>query len=142
MSPRPLPPTARSISDRPKNHVIVVFGATGDLATRELLPGLFHLAVTGLLPPSYRIVGTAPSRGAPSEGDFKEHARQAIAEFGTTRPEGATWQTFEDALVFATADAADPSPLVAAVQNAESQIGGDLQRLYHLAVPPVAFGSV
>jgi glucose-6-phosphate 1-dehydrogenase len=142
MSPRPLPPTGRSISDRPKNHVIIVFGATGDLAKRELLPGLFHLAVAGLLPPNYRIVGTAPSRGAPSEADFKEHARQAIAEFGTTKPEGATWKTFEDTLVFATADAADPSPLVAAVQNAENQIGGDPQRLYHLAVPPVAFGSV
>jgi len=122
--------------------VIVVFGATGDLAKRELLPGLFHLAAAGLLPQNYRIVGTARSRGAPSGADFKEHARQAIAEFGTTKPEGEAWKTFEDTLVFATADSVDPSPLISAVQDAERQIGGQPQRLYHLAVPPVAFGSV
>ena len=142
MSIEPPPPTARPTSGRPKDHVIVVFGATGDLAKRELLPGLFHLAVAGLLPPNYRIVGTAPSRGAPSEADFKEHARQAIAEFGTAKPEGEAWKTFEDTLAFATADPVDPSPLVSAVQDAERQIGGQPQRLYHLAVPPVAFGSV
>ena len=142
MSRKPPPPTARPTPGRPKDQVIVVFGATGDLAKRELLPGLFHLAVAGLLPPTYRIVGTALSRGAPSEGDFKEHARQAVAEFGTTKPEGEAWKTFEDALAFATADADDPSPLIAAVQDAEGQIGGDPQRLHHLAVPPVAFASV
>ncbi len=136
------PPTARPTSGRPKDHVIVVFGATGDLAKRELLPGLFHLAVAGLLPPNYRIVGTAPSRGAPSEADFKAHARQAIVDFGTAKPEGEAWNTFEDALAFATADPVHPSPLVSAVQDAERQIGGQPQRLYHLAVPPVAFGSV
>jgi glucose-6-phosphate 1-dehydrogenase len=41
-------------------HVIVMFGATGDLARRKLLPGLLHLFQTGLLPPG-RIVGTSPS---------------------------------------------------------------------------------
>ncbi len=142
MSRKPSPPTARPTSGRPKDHVIVVFGATGDLAKRELLPGLFHLAVAGLLPPKYRIVGTAPAQGAPSEADFTEHARQAIAEFGTTKPEGEAWKTFEDALAFAPADPVDPSALISAVQNAESQIGGHPQRLYHLAVPPVAFASV
>jgi len=142
MSPEPPPPTTRPTSGCPKDHVIVVFGATGDLAKRELLPGLFHLAEAGLLPPSYRIVGTARSRGAPSEAGFKEHARQAVAEFGTTKPEGEVWKTFEDNLAFAIADADDPSPLISAVQDAEGQIGGDPQRLYHLAVPPVAFGSV
>jgi len=107
MSPEPPPPTTRPTSGCPKDHVIVVFGATGDLAKRELLPGLFHLAEAGLLPPSYRIVGTARSRGAPSEAGFKEHARQAVAEFGTTKPEGEAWKTFEDTLAFATADTYD-----------------------------------
>jgi glucose-6-phosphate 1-dehydrogenase len=142
MSSPPLPPPARPTSGRPKDHVIVVFGATGDLAKRELLPGLFHLAVAGLLPPKYRIVGTARSRGAWSAADFKEHARQAIAEFGTTKPEGEAWKAFEDTLAFATSDPGDPTPLVSAVQDAEKQIGGHPQRLFHLAVPPVAFGSV
>ena len=67
---------------RPPDHVIVLFGATGDLAKRKLLPGLFHLAVAGLLPQRYRIVGTSPPAGAPSEDGFKEHARDAVAQFG------------------------------------------------------------
>ena len=142
MSPTPPPPTAGPTSRRPKDHVIVLFGAIGDLAKRELLPGLFHLAVAGLLPPKYRIVATAPSHGTVSEAAFKEHARQAIADFGTSKPEGEVWKTFENTLTFAPADSGDPSPLVAAVQDAEKQIGGQPQRLYHLAVPPVAFGSV
>ena len=44
----------------PPDHVIVIFGATGDLAKRKLLPGLFHLAKAGLLPRRYRIIGSAP----------------------------------------------------------------------------------
>ena len=46
--------------DAPDNHVIVLFGATGDLAKRKLLPGLFQLSVLGLLPPRFRIVGYGP----------------------------------------------------------------------------------
>lgn len=110
MSLKPPPPTCRPASGRPKDHVIVVFGATGDLAKRELFPGLFHLAVAGLLPPDYRIVGTARSQGAPSEADFKEHARQAIAQFGTTKPQGEAWKTFEDILAAATSGQTEAAP--------------------------------
>ena len=47
---------------RPEAHVIVLFGATGDLARRKLIPGLFHLGQAGLLPHEYRIVGTTLTR--------------------------------------------------------------------------------
>ncbi len=47
-------------SPRPENHVILLFGATGDLAKRKLLPGLFHLHAAGLLPREYRIIGSSP----------------------------------------------------------------------------------
>ena len=57
---------------RPDDHVIVLFGATGDLARRKLLPGLFHLAVAGLLPRRYRIIGTARRRSALSDADFRQ----------------------------------------------------------------------
>ncbi|MGW7004934.1 hypothetical protein ACWGCW_19525 [Streptomyces sp. NPDC054933] len=51
-------------SQVPDDHVIVLFGATGDLAKRKLLPGLFHLANAGLLPRNCRIVGSAPAKSA------------------------------------------------------------------------------
>jgi glucose-6-phosphate 1-dehydrogenase len=121
--------------------VIVLFGATGDLARRKLLPGLFRLAAAGLLPDRYRIVGTARSQGV-SEADFKEHARGAVAEFGTAKPTGSAWRTFEDALSFVVSDPDNPSPLVSAVHAAEKAIGTRPQRLFHLAVPPTGFERV
>ncbi|MBV7698341.1 glucose-6-phosphate dehydrogenase [Streptomyces sp. TRM70350] len=126
----------------PDDHVIVLCGATGDLARRKLLPGLFHLARAGLLPSRYRIVGSAPAADALGDEEFREHARQAVDRFGRAAPEGPPWQAFEEALSFGAADPGDPAPLLAAVQEAERALGGSPRRLFHLAVPPVAFGSV
>ena len=121
----------------PDDHVIVLFGATGDLAKRKLLPGLFHLSVAGLLPARYRVVGSA--RRALTDQQFREHARDAVAEFGTTKPTGDAWDAFEDALSFGSATTGDTGPLEAAIQQATVQVGGSPRRLFHLAVPPTAF---
>ncbi|MEV5177327.1 glucose-6-phosphate dehydrogenase [Streptomyces flaveolus] len=126
----------------PDDHVIVICGATGDLARRKLLPGLFHLAKAGLLPAGYRIVGSAPASDALGDEEFREHTRAAVAEFGRAKPEGPEWQEFADALSFGAADPGDPTPLQAAVRKAEREVGGSPRRLFHLAVPPVAFASV
>jgi glucose-6-phosphate 1-dehydrogenase len=72
---------------RPDNHVVVLFGATGDLARRKLLPGIFHLHAAGLLPPEYRVIGTAPPQFARTEEQFRQHAEQACADFGITKPD-------------------------------------------------------
>lgn len=58
---------------RPGDLVIVMFGATGDLAKRKLLPGLFHLAAAGLMPDKYQIIGS--SRRGLTDEQFREHAR-------------------------------------------------------------------
>ena len=129
-------------SRMPDDHVFVLFGATGDLARRKLLPGLFHLANAGLLPRGCRVVGSAPAGSALSDEAFRQHARDAVAEFGLAKPVGEAWRAFEAALSFGAADADDPGPLVAAVAAAEQAIGGSPRRLFHLAVPPGAFGSV
>ncbi len=126
----------------PADHVIVLFGATGDLARRKLVPGLFHLARAGLMPRRYRIVGTAPAAEALTDQEFRAHAQQAVAEFGRARPEGPTWEAFAAALSFGAADTGAADPLVGAVREAESALGGRPRRLFHLAVPPVAFTSM
>ncbi len=117
----------------------MLFGATGDLARRKLLPGLFHLAEAGLLPERYRIVGTA--RRPSTDEQFREQARQAVAEFGRTKPEGDAWTAFAQALSFGSAQPGDSGPLQAAVQRAEADLGGTARRLFHLAIPPVSFES-
>ncbi|MET4641133.1 glucose-6-phosphate 1-dehydrogenase [Streptomyces atratus] len=135
-------PGSESAGPVPDDHVVVLFGATGDLARRKLLPGLFHLAKAGLLPARYRIVGSAPSQAALSDDDFRKRAREATAEFGRSKPEGPEWQEFEEALTFGAADPDDPGPLLSAVRKAEQAVGGKPRRLFHLAVPPTAFASV
>jgi glucose-6-phosphate 1-dehydrogenase len=122
---------------QPENHVVVLFGATGDLAARKLLPGLFHLAAVGLMPDRYRIIGS--SRRPMSDERFRELARAAITRFGIIEPADDAWQAFEQTLSFAEATPADASSLVTAIKRAERDIGGAPRRLFHLAVPPTAF---
>jgi glucose-6-phosphate 1-dehydrogenase len=135
----------------PDPYVIVLFGATGDLAKRKLLPGLHHLFRAGLLPDAFRIIGSAPPDFAVSDEEFRNTAHAACQQFGNCKPD-SSWDEFATHLTFGAAAPDDPSPLVAAVEAAEKAIGngsnhrrngsGHIGRLFHLAVPPVAFGSV
>jgi glucose-6-phosphate 1-dehydrogenase len=135
---------------RPAPHVIVLFGATGDLAKRKLLPGLHHLFRAGLLPESFRVIGSAPKQAAISDEEFRKIANSACHQFGNCKPD-ESWDKFATYLSFGAADTDDPSPLLAAVEAAEKAITGEIAhrrnhapigRLFHLAVPPVAFSSV
>jgi glucose-6-phosphate 1-dehydrogenase len=128
---------AASRGTRPPNHVIVLFGATGDLAKRKLLPGLFHLTAAGLMPDRYQIIGS--SRRAVTDEQFREIARQAAADFGTSKPVGEAWQAFEQTLSFASAEPGRTEALVTAIDRAEQEISGSPLRLFHLAIPPTAF---
>jgi glucose-6-phosphate 1-dehydrogenase len=129
---------------RPDDHVIVLFGATGDLAKRKLLPGLFHLAAANLLPRKYRIVGSAPAKFAISTDEFRAHAKQACQDFCITKPtrETEAWAEFQQHLSFAPSDPGNYAPLRDEVERAEKEIGNSVRRLFHLAVPPSAFASV
>jgi glucose-6-phosphate 1-dehydrogenase len=133
---------AHGSANHPGDHVIVLFGATGDLAKRKLLPGLFHLAAAGLLPHKYRIIGTSPAKFAISTEEFREHARQACQDFCITKPTGEPWEAFAPHLSFASADPDNYAPLADEIKAAEQAIGGTPRRLFHLAVPPSAFTSV
>jgi len=127
---------------KPDNHVIVLFGATGDLAKRKLLPGWFHLYAAGLLPREFRLIGTAPPAFAMTDGEFRAYARESCAEFCITKPDNPLWSEFVNNVSFAPSDHGDMRALVGEVARAEKEIGGSPRRLYHLAIPPVAFTSV
>ena len=131
------PPTPQP---RPDAHVVVLFGATGDLAARKLLPGFYTLAQVGLMPPDFRIVGT--SRRPVSDEDFRTHAHDVIAEFGRSAPDGAAWDDFSSRLSYASSDADDMSALSAAVTAAEQAIGGSVRRLHYLSTPPLAMDGI
>jgi glucose-6-phosphate 1-dehydrogenase len=118
----------------PDDHIVVLFGATGDLARRELLPGLFRLARAGLLPERYRIIAT--SRRNLTDQWVRDLAREAVKESGQLRST-ASWQAFARNLSFASHEA-----LAETVANAEAELGNRARRLFYLSVPPVAFGGI
>jgi glucose-6-phosphate 1-dehydrogenase len=126
----------------PDDHVIVVFGATGDLARRKLLPALFHLSREGLLPKRHRIIGS--SRGRLSNGEFRDFVRRAIDEFGRCGAKGDAWELFSESLSFVSGgfDSDNTESLAKAVREAEAVLGPGLRRLFYLAVPPAAFAAI
>jgi glucose-6-phosphate 1-dehydrogenase len=129
-------------SARPEDQVLILFGATGDLAKRKLLPGLFHLAAAGMMPERYRIVGSGRPDGAPDAEGFRSHVKEALEQFGRKELSDENWRPFADSLSFAPASASQPDALVQAAARAEHELGGDVPRLVYLAVPPNAFGPM
>jgi len=116
-------------------HVIVLFGATGDLAKRKLLPGMFHLAQVGLMPAGFRIVGTA--RHDIGADGFRDLAREAIEESGRRPVEREAVERFVSRLRFAgVGDGL--GPLVESVEAARGELGEDARLLHYLSLPPQA----
>src|SRR5262245_46058573 len=115
-------------------HVIVLFGATGDLARRKLLPGLLHLARAGLVP-ECRIVGT--SLDDIDTDEFKKIAKAAFDEFGRHPVSDDHWATYENTLRYVSQEDG-PDGLARAVAQAEAELGGQPRRLHYLSVPPGA----
>jgi glucose-6-phosphate 1-dehydrogenase len=125
--------------DRPQDppQVIVLFGAAGDLAKRKLLPGLLHLARSGLTPP-FEVVGT--SLEDLDDESFRELARQACREFGRGA-DGEELSALADRLSYVhTGDG--PAGLASAVARAEQKLGGHAERLHYLSIPPSAAADV
>jgi glucose-6-phosphate 1-dehydrogenase len=119
--------------------LIVLFGATGDLAQRKLLPALLHLSVEGLLP-EYRIVGT--SLDDMDDEGWRTFARVAADHFciwgGVS---DAQWDAFASRLSYVPIGAG-PDGLAAKVAGLEAALGGEPRRLHYLSVPPTAAGTV
>jgi len=120
-------------------HVIVLFGATGDLAARKLLPGLLHLSMSGLMP-DYRVIGSSTSEL--SDEEFRHLARHSCDQYATGKISLLQWAGFEKKLSFVSTKGG-PAALAEAMAQAETEIGGgEVRRLHYLSVPPSAARSV
>jgi glucose-6-phosphate 1-dehydrogenase len=115
-------------------YVVVLFGATGDLARRKLIPGLLHLFESGLVP-ECEILGVALDDL--TESGFRLLARKSCEEFGSRALLEESWTTFESRLRYVP-EAAGPSALARAVSACESSLGAEAPRLHYLSVPPRA----
>jgi glucose-6-phosphate 1-dehydrogenase len=122
--------------ERPANRVLVLFGATGDLAARKLFPGFFHLFREQMMPEDFRIIGSG--RHFPgSDEEFRDKIHAALEQHGRLELD-EHWEEFARRLSFVVSTAEDGEELASAVRKAEEEIGADGQRIVYLSVPPSA----
>ncbi len=131
------------MTQAPAPQAVVIFGASGDLTKRKLLPALYHLFVQGLLPEGFAIVGYA--RTEMTNGEFREVAREGIKMHGHQAPEGEVWGDFAGHLSFVPGEFADGGAMTHLVKHLESidqQQGTAGGRLFHAATPPAAYPDI
>jgi len=114
----------------PGDQDIVVFGASGDLASRKLLPALYNLSAEGLLPTSGDVVGVAPVHW--SDDDFRQHAHDAVKTYSRSGLDESAWSALAPRLRFVEIGQDDDLSAVRKGLQRE-------QRLVYLAVPSSAF---
>jgi glucose-6-phosphate 1-dehydrogenase len=121
--------------------IFVLFGATGDLSKRLVLPAFYQLALQGLLPRQWLLVGNG--RGDTTHEDFRKHVRDVLGEFGP-KPAKKEWKAFAERVLFAGGGFTSDSPgsLLDVLAKARESLGGDPQLVHYLAVPPVAFEDI
>jgi glucose-6-phosphate 1-dehydrogenase len=119
-------------------HVVVLFGATGDLARRKLIPGLAYLDQSALAP---HIEIVATSLEDLSRDEFLKLAKESIDDFGTHKLTSQDWEQFAETVTYVP-QSAGPEALAAAVEKAEKKLGPDVRRLHYLSVPPKAARAV
>ncbi|HXG49428.1 MAG TPA: glucose-6-phosphate dehydrogenase [Methylomirabilota bacterium] len=122
---------------------IVIFGASGDLTARKLVPALYHLFLGRQLPSPLRIVGFA--RREKSHESWREELRQAVAQFSRTQPvEPQVWEAFAANLFYCRADFSDPAGYKALGKLLQSFGDERLRRnlLFYLSTSPSQFSEV
>ena len=120
---------------------IVIFGGAGDLAVRKLLPALYDLSQSRLIPGEFAVVGTA--RTPISDEDFRSALRAGVSQFARSRPlREAVWDSFAEGLFYQSGNADDPESYRQLARRLEEldQIRGTCgNRIFYLATPPSLF---
>jgi glucose-6-phosphate 1-dehydrogenase len=125
----------------PDPNTLVIFGASGDLASRKLIPALFELHTSKMLPERFAIVGF--SRTDFSDVEFRDQMRAALELTGTIDEEA--WTTFADMLHYVPAgehDAAAYRNLMKELAELDAQHRCEGNRLFYCATPPTAYFEI
>src|SRR5579859_754302 len=123
--------------------IIVIFGASGDLTKRKLIPSLYNLANYGLLSPNTAIVGVA--RRESSSEVFREQLTDAINQFGTQKIDPALWAKFREKIYYCQGDFDSPATykqLSHLLAEAETKHRTRGNALFYLSVQPSYFGAI
>jgi glucose-6-phosphate 1-dehydrogenase len=134
--------TAQARERIPEPCVVVIFGASGDLTKRKLLPALFHLEQGGLLPPQIRIVGIARRDLGDS---FAQDMRQGILEFGGVKEGAEKLDEFIGKVSYHAMNFDDNdgyAKLNELLQKFDKENGTRGNRLFYLATAPEYFSDI
>ena len=119
---------------------LVIFGASGDLTRRKLLPAVYNLLLDRLLPPDYAVLGLG--RKPMSDDEFREVARTGIEEFSRQTMDPERWKDFQGRLFYINGEIDDPSTFASMkdrLHDIETKFNLPGHRIFYLAIPPTAF---
>ncbi len=132
-----------SLRRTPDPCALVIFGASGDLTHKKLMPALYALMFRRLLPPRFAIVGVARSEG--DDDAFREDMKQAVQKYARDEFRQDVWDALAASMRYIATDFADEggenklAELLTELDT-EQNLGGN--RVYYLAVPPPAFPTI
>ncbi len=119
---------------------IILFGATGDLATRKILPSLYFLLCSDRMPSPSIIIGA--SRSELTDEEFRQRIKEVFLE---TETDMQCWDDFSSRLFYRKADPGDIGSftnLAGFIKDRENEFGTGGNRLFHLSVPPAAYEDI
>ncbi len=141
IGPNPLAAGLERLPVAPTN--LVIFGATGDLAKRKLLPAIYNLAHEGALPGQFNLIGV--SRGEMSNDAFRESAAESIRAFSRTAPDESVLSGLLGEVRYVAggfADAETYSELAAALAELDEAGGEPMSRAFYLSTAPEFFSVI
>ncbi len=122
---------------------IVIFGASGDLTARKLIPALYHLCKDKLMPPAFRVIGFA--RREKTDEAWRQELRTALDQFSRTKPvDEKLWQEFSANLFYCVGDVTDAGAYAKLGKKLKSFDSPQLHQnlLFYLATQPSQFGGI
>ena len=124
--------------------ILVIFGASGDLAKRKLIPAIYELAREKLLPEKFALVGY--SRSPMSDDEYRKECRDAVQQFARTKPvDPNLWSRIERNASYVQGDygsAEDHAKLAERLGQIDQQVGTAGNRLFYLSTPPNTFEPI
>jgi glucose-6-phosphate 1-dehydrogenase len=119
---------------------LVIFGATGDLAKRKLLPALYNLAHEGALPERFNLIGV--SRSEMSDDEYRELARESVGQFSRRKPDEKVLGALLERVRYVAGSFDDPAVydnLAAGAQAYDDEAGLTFNRAFYLSTAPAFF---
>lgn len=122
---------------------LILFGVTGDLSRKKVMPAIYDLANRGLLPPGFALIGFARRDWA--DQDFAQQVHDSVKQYARTPFSEDTWRRFSHGIRFVDGDLTDPAAydrLTTVVQELDKSIGTGGNHAFYLSIPPRLFPAV